>query len=64
MGHLPEGVHPSISAPSSVQTHRAIGETGQTGFKCTLDGQRIRLPLPAMVARPAVFEEQLNATRG
>ena len=64
MGHLTEGVYPGISTPSGVQTHWAIGETGQTGFERALDGERVGLPLPAVVARSTVFETQLNATRG
>ena len=64
MGHLAEGVHPGISTPSGVQTHWTIREAGQTGFERALDCHRVGLPLPAVVARPTIFEEQLNAMCG
>ena len=62
MHYLAEGMHASISPPCRVQTHWTVCQARQTGFERALDGNRIGLELPAVIARAAVFEEQLKAT--
>jgi hypothetical protein len=62
MDNLAEGMYASIGAPCRMQTYWTICQARQTGFKRTLNRDRIGLYLPAMITRAIIFEQQLQAT--
>src|SRR5690606_30945121 len=58
---LCEGVHPGIGAPCAVNPHRLTEHLRQRLFDDLLYRQRVRLRLPAAVARAEILDGEQEA---